>query len=192
MRERRWLSVDSVCCSAAAQTRARFVAGSERARVEGRFKIENPELLQRVSQAGGELDDDELIVARHVTAAGRSRAYLGGAQVPAGVCAELTAELVRIYGQSEQERLTEAGRQRELLDRFAGAAAARTARRVLRPLVGGSRYTVGAGSTPCRGTEPGPRDRSTAVRSGGDRANSTWCRGGCRARGRGPAVTVRR
>jgi DNA repair protein RecN (Recombination protein N) len=105
--------------------------GSERARVEGRFKIENPELLQRASQAGGELDDDELIVARHVTAAGRSRAYLGGAQVPAGVCAELAAELVRIYGQSEQERLTESGRQLQLLDRFAGAG-------VLEPL---SRYS---------------------------------------------------
>jgi len=105
--------------------------GSERARVEGRFKIETPELLQRASQAGGELEDDELIVARHVTAAGRSRAYLGGAQVPAGVCAELTAELVRIYGQSEQERLTESARQLQLLDRFAGAA-------VLEPL---SRYS---------------------------------------------------
>jgi DNA repair protein RecN (Recombination protein N) len=105
--------------------------GSERARVEGRFKIENPELLQRASEAGGVLDEDELIVARHVTAAGRSRAYLGGAQVPAGVCAELTAELVRIYGQSEQEQLTEAGRQLQLLDRFAGPA-------VLEPL---SRYS---------------------------------------------------
>jgi DNA repair protein RecN (Recombination protein N) len=105
--------------------------GSERARVEGRFKIENPELLQRASQAGGELDDGELIVARQVTAAGRSRAYLGGAQVPAGACAELTAELVRIYGQSEQERLTEAGQQLQLLDRFAGAA-------VLEPI---SRYS---------------------------------------------------
>jgi DNA repair protein RecN (Recombination protein N) len=96
---------------------------SERARVEGRFRVEHAELLQRVSEAGGELDDGELIVARHVTAAGRSRAYLGGAGVPAGVCAEVTAELVRIYGQAEQERLTEADRQRELLDRFAGAAA---------------------------------------------------------------------
>ena len=96
---------------------------SERARVEGRFRVEHAELLQRVSKAGGELDDGELIVARHVTAAGRSRAYLGGAGVPAGVCAEVTAELVRIYGQAEQERLTEADRQRELLDRFAGAAA---------------------------------------------------------------------
>ena len=96
--------------------------GSERARVEGRFRIENPEQLQRVSEAGGEMDDDELILARHVTAAGRSRAYLGGAQVPAGACAALTAELVTIYGQAEQERLTESDRQRQLLDRFASTA----------------------------------------------------------------------
>jgi DNA repair protein RecN (Recombination protein N) len=106
--------------------------GSERARVEGRFKIENAQLLQQVNAAGGELDDDELIVARHVTAAGRSRAYLGGAQVPANVCAELTATLVKIHGQAEQERLTEADRQRQLLDRFAGAP-------ILEPL---ARYSI--------------------------------------------------
>jgi DNA repair protein RecN (Recombination protein N) len=94
--------------------------GSERARVEGRFTIDNVELAQTVQEAGGQLDDDELIVARHVTSAGRSRAYVGGAQVPASVCAELTAALVRIHGQTEQERLTEADRQRQLLDRFAG------------------------------------------------------------------------
>ena len=97
--------------------------GSERARVEGRFKIDNHELMQRVRQAGGQLDEDELIVARHLTSAGRSRAYLGGAQVPANVCAELTARLVTIHGQAEQERLTEADRQRQLLDRFAGPPA---------------------------------------------------------------------
>jgi DNA repair protein RecN (Recombination protein N) len=97
--------------------------GSERARVEGRFPIDNVELAQIVQEAGGQLDDDELIVARHVTSAGRSRAYVGGAQVPASVCAELTAALVRIHGQAEQERLTEADRQRQLLDRFAGVPA---------------------------------------------------------------------
>ena len=97
--------------------------GSERARVEGRFPIDNLELAQIVQEAGGQLDDDELIVARHVTSAGRSRAYVGGAQVPASVCAELTAALVRIHGQAEQERLTDADRQRQLLDRFAGVPA---------------------------------------------------------------------
>jgi DNA repair protein RecN (Recombination protein N) len=95
--------------------------GSERARVEGRFKIEKAELLDQVSAAGGELDDDELIVARQVTTAGRSRAYLGGAQVPASVCADLTAAVVKIHGQAEQDRLTESDRQRQLLDRFAGS-----------------------------------------------------------------------
>jgi DNA repair protein RecN (Recombination protein N) len=97
--------------------------GSERARVEGRFTIDNLELAQTVQEAGGQLDDGELIVARHLTSAGRSRAYVGGAQVPASVCAELTAALVRIHGQAEQERLTEVDRQRQLLDRFAGVPA---------------------------------------------------------------------
>ena len=106
--------------------------GSERARVEGRFRIDNPELLRRVAEAGGEMDDEELILGRHVTAAGRSRAFLGGAQVPAGVCAALTAELVTIHGQAEQERLTLSDRQRQLLDRFAGTA-------VLEPL---ARYSA--------------------------------------------------
>ncbi len=70
--------------------------------------------------AGAELEDGELLVSRHVTAAGRSRAYLGGAQVPAPVCASVTEPLITIHGQSEQTRLGTADRQRELLDRFAG------------------------------------------------------------------------
>src|SRR3954454_7021752 len=97
--------------------------GAQRARGEGRFAMENGAVLERVIEAGGELDDSELIVARHLTSAGRSRAYLGGAQVPASVCAALTAALVRIHGQAEQELLAEADRQRQLLDRFAGASA---------------------------------------------------------------------
>jgi DNA repair protein RecN (Recombination protein N) len=73
-----------------------------------------------VLDAGGELEDDELIVARHLTTAGRSRAYVGGAQVPAPVCAAITDQLIAIHGQSEQQRLAAADRPRQLLDRFAG------------------------------------------------------------------------
>ena len=79
-----------------------------------------PTILQRVLDAGGELEDDELIVARHLTSAGRSRAYVGGAQVPAPVCAAITEQLIAIHGQSEQQRLAAADRPRQLLDRFAG------------------------------------------------------------------------
>jgi len=102
--------------------------GAERARVEGRFRGVDPAVTARVEDAGGELDDGEagpeLVVARHLTAAGRSRAYLGGAGVPAAVCAEVTSRLITIHGQSEQVRLAASDRQREILDRFAGAGLA--------------------------------------------------------------------
>ncbi len=98
--------------------------GAERARVEGRFRGVDPVVAARVEDAGGELDDGEagpeLLVARHLTAAGRSRAYLGGTSVPAAVCADVTSRLITIHGQSEQVRLAGTDRQREILDRFAG------------------------------------------------------------------------
>lgn len=94
--------------------------GADRARVEGVFRIADDALAEQVSQAGGSTEDDELLVARHITAAGRSRAYLGGAQVPAALCGEITGELVAVHGQSEQVRLARSERQREILDRSAG------------------------------------------------------------------------
>jgi len=101
--------------------------GAERMRIEGRFQVADAALVDRVTAAGGELEASpselcELLVARHLTASGRSRAYLGGAQVPASLCADITADLVTIHGQSEQVRLSDADRQRQLLDRFAGPA----------------------------------------------------------------------
>lgn len=97
--------------------------GAERARIEGRFVAGSLEVVDRVLAAGGELDaDGELLVARHLTAGGRSRAFLGGASVPAGLCADVTADLVTVHGQSEQIRMAEPDRQRRVLDRFAGAA----------------------------------------------------------------------
>jgi DNA repair protein RecN (Recombination protein N) len=98
--------------------------GSERARVEGRFSCSDPAVATAVTEAGGELEDGELLVARQVTAAGRSRAFLGGAQVPAPICARVIETLIAIHGQSEQVRLRSADRQRELLDRFAGESVA--------------------------------------------------------------------
>lgn len=95
-------------------------SGAERARVEGSFVLPDGALADQVAEAGGAVEDGELLVARHLTAAGRSRAYLGGAQVPLTACADLTSQLITIHGQSEQVRLAGAERQREILDRSAG------------------------------------------------------------------------
>lgn len=101
--------------------------GADRAKVEATLRLREgsatktgPTLAERVLEAGGVIEDGDLVVARHVTAAGRSRAYLGGAQVPAALCGELTATLITVHGQSEQVRLGSAERQREILDRFCG------------------------------------------------------------------------
>ncbi len=96
--------------------------GSDRARVEGRVRID-PEsaVARRALDAGADLDDDSLILARTVTAEGRSRASAGGAGVPAALLSGLAADLVAVHGQSDQQLLLSPSRQRDHLDAFGGA-----------------------------------------------------------------------
>jgi DNA repair protein RecN (Recombination protein N) len=94
--------------------------------VEGRIAVppDDPAAVRAV-EAGAELDDgDVLIVSRTVPAGGRGRAHVGGRSVPVGLLAELSENLVTVHGQSDQLRLRSPARQREALDRFAGAAVA--------------------------------------------------------------------
>ncbi|MEL4357383.1 MULTISPECIES: DNA repair protein RecN [unclassified Luteococcus] len=104
--------------------------GARRALVEGRF-TGVASVTERVESAGGLVEDGELLLARQVSSAGRSRAFVGGAQSSVGALAEISGELATIHGQSEQIRLGTPERQREVLDRFCGsrhAAALRTYR----------------------------------------------------------------
>ncbi|MFG2001085.1 DNA repair protein RecN [Spirillospora sp. NPDC048911] len=97
--------------------------GAERATVEGRIVVDpGGRVLDRVEEAGGELDDDTLIITRSVSAEGRSRAFLGGRSVPVSLLINLADDLVAVHGQSDQQRLLQAGRQRASLDRYAGGA----------------------------------------------------------------------
>ena len=100
-------------------------AGTSSAVVEGRFVVVGGSpVAQRAADAGGELDDGVLIVARSVAAGGRSRAHLGGRSVPVGALTEVADDLVAVHGQSEQVLLRSPARQREALDAFAGEAVA--------------------------------------------------------------------
>ncbi len=99
--------------------------GADQARVEARVCVQgHGDAGRLVEEAGGEVEDAVVIVARTVGAGGRSRAHLGGASVPAAVLAGLGDLLVAVHGQSEQLRLRRPGAQREALDRFAGAPVA--------------------------------------------------------------------
>lgn len=96
--------------------------GSDQAVVEGRWRVDpNGSVAERVRDAGGDLDADELILSRSLSSEGRSRAVVGGRSAPVGVLTEIGQQLVVVHGQSDQLRLKSSTAQREALDRFAGA-----------------------------------------------------------------------
>ncbi len=100
------------------------VRANGRAGVEGRLALpaDSP-VWQRAADAGADPDDDgSLILARTVSAEGRSRAFLGGRSVPVGVVSELAESLLAVHGQTDQLRLSRPAEQRRALDRYAGPA----------------------------------------------------------------------
>jgi DNA repair protein RecN (Recombination protein N) len=95
--------------------------GAKTARVEGVVRVDDLAwFATAIEEAGGAVEDDRVVLARNVSAEGRSRAFAGGASVPVSVLAELAVPLVAVHGQSDQHRLLAPRAQRDALDRFAG------------------------------------------------------------------------
>ena len=101
--------------------------GAGEAWVEGVFDLdpalrndpelaELAELLERLPE-----DAEEVVVARRVSAAGRSSAFLGGRSATAPDLRALGTRLLAFYGQHESRKLTLTSVQGEILDSFAGA-----------------------------------------------------------------------
>ena len=105
---------------------ARVRPGAQRASVEGRLRTDpHGKVAQQVDEAGGDLDEDgTLVLTRTVSGEGRSRAFAGGRSVPVSLLTYLADDLVAVHGQSDQQQLLKPGRQRESLDKYAGAVLA--------------------------------------------------------------------
>ena len=100
--------------------------GSASARVEGSLRVaELPAVAEAVDAAGGEVEGEHVLLARNVSAEGRSRAFVGGASVPVSQLAELAEPLVAVHGQSDQHRLLQPRAQRAALDAYGGEGTAR-------------------------------------------------------------------
>ncbi len=67
------------------------------------------------------LEAEELLVRRVIAASGRSRVYLNGRLTTVALLRRLSARLIHIYGQHEQQVLREADSALQLLDDFADA-----------------------------------------------------------------------
>lgn len=106
---------------------SRVRVGAEKAVVEGTFVVRaDSPAVRVVSEAGGDVEEDRagyvsIIVARHIPANGRSRAFVGGRAVPAGVLAQLAENIITLHGQADQQRLSSAAQQRSAVDAYGGA-----------------------------------------------------------------------
>ncbi len=93
--------------------------GQERAIVTGKFAVPK-DLATQIIDAGGEIEEESVIISRTVSTAGKSRVLVGGVVSSAAAVSSFASSLVEIHAQSSSSKLTKPGVARELLDRFAG------------------------------------------------------------------------
>lgn len=102
-------------------------AGAHEARLEARFSLETVTAAALADGDGRDpvdVDEGEVVLSRVVPADGRSRAYLNGRLVTAGLMAEVGRLVVDLHGQHTHHQLLSPAAQRDALDHFAGDSAA--------------------------------------------------------------------
>lgn len=95
--------------------------GTEQAEVTAVFDVAAVPAARAWLDANELADGDDCILRRTVRADGRSRSYVNGRPVAAGLVRELGQWLVDIHGQHAYQALLRAAAQRALLDRYASA-----------------------------------------------------------------------
>jgi DNA repair protein RecN (Recombination protein N) len=94
-------------------------AGADELRVTGRFELTSPGLREAAAAVlDGPPEGDEVILARRVSRAGRSAAYVNDSPVSLPLLRRLGEVLVDIHGQRENNTLLQPAYQLELLDAF--------------------------------------------------------------------------
>jgi DNA repair protein RecN (Recombination protein N) len=97
--------------------------GSERLIASAQFNLPTitADLREIAENSGSDISDGSLILTRTVNSDGKSKAVAGGTTVPAATLANFADQLVEIHGQAANHQIVKPARQRELLDRYAGA-----------------------------------------------------------------------
>jgi DNA repair protein RecN (Recombination protein N) len=98
-------------------------SGENEATVEALFDDVPATVASLLGDAGFQLDE-ELVIKRVLSRSGKNRIYLNGSLCPLGLLAQAGGSLVHIYGQHEHHTLLQAETHLNLLDAFAGLAAA--------------------------------------------------------------------
>jgi DNA repair protein RecN (Recombination protein N) len=105
----------------------RVRTGCDAASVEAVFRAEGPEWAGVLEERGLDAEEGELVARRSVSAAGRSRAWLGGQLVPVSSLSEVLGERIEIASQHESQALRRPEAHGRLLDAYGGLLEARLA-----------------------------------------------------------------
>ena len=106
---------------------SRVRSGADKAIVEGVLLFpKNSPAVQIALGAGAEVEETDdgkvsVILSRHVPASGRTRSFIGGRSVPAGVLADICQYALTLHGQADQLRLSSEAQQRAAVDNFGGS-----------------------------------------------------------------------
>lgn len=93
--------------------------GADELRITGRFELTRPELRTEVERLlASDLAEEDLIVTRRLTRAGRSFAYVNEQPVSVATLRRLGASLLDIHSQHESQALLQPAYQLRLLDAF--------------------------------------------------------------------------
>jgi DNA repair protein RecN (Recombination protein N) len=91
--------------------------GEEEASVEALFESISKTLTEKLREGGHEIED-ELVIKRVVSRAGKNRIYLNSGLSPLGLLSDIGPSLIHIYGQHEHTALLRAETHLQLLDAY--------------------------------------------------------------------------
>lgn len=98
--------------------------GAEKALVQARFRVGEDALLRaRLDEIGAELEDGELLLSREISAQGRSRVRVGGAQASLKDLQAVSRRLFDLHGQHAEQRLFDEDNHARILVALADAGA---------------------------------------------------------------------
>ena len=94
--------------------------GSDRLIASATFVIDKG-LHHVLTEEGAVIEDGALVLTRSITSDGKSKATAGGVTVSISVLWNLGQSLIEVHGQAANAQIVKQVKQRELLDRYAGA-----------------------------------------------------------------------
>ncbi len=95
-------------------------SGEEEAVVEALFDVSSlPEIKRLLAEAGFDCED-ELLIKRSLSRAGKNKIFINGSMSSLALLAEISPRLINIYGQHDSQTLLKPENHLRLLDMFAG------------------------------------------------------------------------